>query len=468
LRSLVLFPHQLFEAALSVPADRVYLVEDELFFSQVLFHKQKLVLHRASMGAFARRFQNARIVPSIDAIEGEPIFFDPVDDWLERRIRARFPGVEFLSSPMFLCEPVHLQPHFELKRASMASFYAAQRKRLGILLTPEGGPIGGKWSFDAENRRKLPKVYPVPPPQMSGIDPAVARAAAEIDAEFPDHPGCCQNLRFPITHEEARQWLDNFLAEQLAEFGPFEDAVSVQHPVLFHSQLTPMLNTGLLTPREVVDATLRFAQRKEVPIASLEGFLRQIIGWREFMRGAYVHYGRAMRTRNELGLTRKLGPRFWTGETGLAPAHLAIRRALDSAYIHHIERLMILGSLMVLLRVHPDEVYRWFMELTIDAHDWVMVPNVYGMSQFADGGLITTKPYVSGSNYLRNMSDIPTGDWCDDWDALFWCFVEDYRPMFERNPRTSAMTKYLDRKSPAQRAAIRERANALITRLTLP
>lgn len=350
----------------------------------------------------------------------------------------------------------------------MASFYAAQRKRLGILLTPDGGPEGGQWSFDPENRKKLPKGFPVPPPQIANASTEVAKAAQEIDREFPDHPGRAQDLRFLFTHVEARRWLDNFLQEQLAEFGPYEDAVSVQHPVLFHSQLTPMLNIGLLTPQEVIDATLHHAARHEVPLASLEGFIRQIIGWREFMRGAYVRHGRQMRTQNHVGLTRKLGPQFWTAETGLAPADLAIRRALDSAYIHHIERLMILGSLMLMLRVHPDEVYRWFMEMTIDAYDWVMVPNVYGMSQFADGGRITTKPYVSGSNYLRNMSDVPPGEWCDDWDALFWCFVEDYRPMFERNPRTSAMTKHLDRKSPESRAALRERANTLIARLTLP
>ena len=208
----------------------------------------------------------------------------------------------------------------------------------------------------------------------------------------------------------------------------------------------PALNLGLLEPLEVVQAALDHADAvagtvDEVPLAGLEGFVRQVVGWREYLRGVYVVHGRRLRTRNLLGMDRPLPQGFWDASTGLDPVDLVVRRVLDRGWCHHIERLMVLGNAMLLLRVDPDEVYTWFSAMFVDAYDWVMVPNVYAMSQFAGGELVTTKPYVSGSNYLRKMSDLPTGEWCDDWDALFWTFVRDHLDGFRGNPRSSMMAR---------------------------
>ncbi len=204
-----------------------------------------------------------------------------------------------------------------------------------------------------------------------------------------------------------------------------------------------MLNIGLLTPKQVVEAVL--AHGEEVPLNSLEGFIRQVIGWREFVRLIYVHAGTKQRTRNFWGLSQKLPASFYSGTTGIAPFDASVERTLNHAYCHHIERLMVLGNFMLLCDIAPDAVYRWFMEMFIDSYDWVMVPNVYGMSQHADGGLMTTKPYISGSSYILKMSDYPKGTWTTIWDGLYWRFVHRQREFFSQNPRMRVMVGQLDR-----------------------
>ena len=226
-----------------------------------------------------------------------------------------------------------------------------------------------------------------------------------------------------------------------------------------------MLNSGLLTPHQIVEETLAFAKKNNVPLNSLEGFIRQIIGWREFMRGMYLLHHVSARNRNFWQFTRRLPPSFYDGTTGIEPVDLAIRRTLETGYCHHIERLMVLGNFMLLCRIHPDDVYRWFMELFIDAYDWVMVPNVYSMSQFADGGIFTTKPYLSGSNYLKKMSDFKKGPWCDVWDALFWTFIADYKDVFAKNARLSRMTWMLDKMDSEKFDAHRANADAFFAKL---
>jgi deoxyribodipyrimidine photolyase-related protein len=208
-----------------------------------------------------------------------------------------------------------------------------------------------------------------------------------------------------------------------------------------------MLNVGLITPDEVLRKALTFANENNVPLNSTEGFVRQIIGWREFIRGVYLAKGGEERTRNFWGFDRKIPDSFYTGETGIPPVDKTIKKVLETGYCHHIERLMVLGNFMLLCEIDPDEVYRWFMELFIDAYDWVMVPNIYGMSQFADGGLTSTKPYISGSNYLMKMSDYPKGEWQETWDGLFWRFMHVHRDFFDSNPRLSMLVRNLDRMS---------------------
>jgi deoxyribodipyrimidine photolyase-related protein len=463
--ALLLFPHQLFESNCArARGRRVYLVEDALFFDQYRFHQQKLVLHRATMKMHAdwvrEAAESVHYVESAQAATMQDLvrrlladgvdevdLIDPVDDWLQQRLdRAlREAGVRFRvhDTPMFLSTPGFLHESLGGRRKLlMASFYAWQRRGLGVLMEGDK-PVGGKWSFDAENRKRLPKA--VQPPGAPAVAPnAYVREAKQYVAQrYGANPGRAADFRYPATYADARAWLHAFLEERFALFGDYEDAISVRSRTLFHSVLTPALNTGLLTPREVLDAALAHARARAVPLNSLEGFVRQVIGWREFMRGAYVFKGRAQRTRNYWQHARPIPRAFWTGTTGIDPVDMVIRRVQDHAWAHHIERLMVMANFMLLCEFDPDEVYRWFMELFIDAYDWVMVPNVYGMALHADGGTITTKPYISAASYILKMSDFRRGAWSEVWDGLFWRFIAQHEDFFDANPRLSVMTRQL-------------------------
>lgn len=475
----LVFPHQLFTEHLDAPAGTVFvLVEDDLFFRQYRFHVQKLILHRASMRRFADRLRAAdRDVEVIEtdaaATSGERLasllerlqpsevsVFDVVDDWLSRDLgraisRAGLADgvLDVLESPNFLTSRAQIADWFGSHPARMQQFYSWQRQRLDILV--DGGqPVGGQWSYDAENRKKLPRGHAVPELVWPERHPVVDEAIAWVGEEFPDNPGSAVSFHWPTSHDEADASYETFLTERFSQFGPFEDAISATHPFLFHSVITPALNIGLLSPADVVGRALDHADTThEVDLPSLEGFIRQVIGWREYMRATYVLYGRRMRSMNRLRHTRPLDPGWWTASTGLPPVDLVVERVLEHGWSHHIERLMVAGNAMCLLRTEPGAVYEWFMEMYVDAYDWVMVPNVYAMSQFAAGEAVTTKPYVSGSNYLRKMSDLPKGDWTDDWDGLYWTFVRDHREVFEANFRAKMMTSMYDGMDPAKKAA---------------
>ena len=471
----LVFPHQLFEEHLDAERGTVFvLVEDDLFFRQYAFHTHKLVLHRASMRRFAGRLRESSFdVELVDSSAERSTHdqlvalltrrapqrvtvYDVVDDWLLRNTTAALEacGLELgpddvPESPNFLTTRAQVQEWFGGRQARMQHFYQWQRTRLDILMDGTE-PAGGRWSFDTENRKKLPRGHAVPtttwPERHGDVDAAIDW----VRTEFSDNPGDPGTFIWPTTHEEARRAFDEFLEQRLVEFGPYEDAVSVEHPFLFHSVMTPGLNIGLLSPDEVVERALTVGG---VDLPSLEGFVRQVIGWREYMRATYVVHGRRMRSSNHLGHTRRLAPGWWTAETGLDPVDHVIGQVLERGWAHHIERLMVLGNAMCLLRTDPDDVYEWFMEMFVDAYDWVMVPNVYAMSQFAAGTSITTKPYVSGSNYLRKMTDFGRGEWDTDWDGLYWTFVRDHREVFESNPRARMMPRMYDALEPATKAA---------------
>lgn len=466
MQAAIVFPHQLFERNPAlVGLSKAYLVEDPLFFKQYRFHAQKIVLHRASMKAYAasliRDGFEVRYVESALLERTEDLgkilhkdkvravrFVDPTDDWLERRLlsgleKFKIAG-EKLADPCFLTDDDFAQSWFSSRQKFFfTDFYIQQRKRLGILIDDDRKPVGGKWSFDTENRKKLPKGTKLQPLPSYAQNKFVEEAIEYTKNEFPGNYGSAADFDFPIDHKQARKALSNFLDRRFASFGEYEDAIVQNESFLFHSVLTPALNIGLLSPREVVDEALK--RIDDVPMNSLEGFIRQVIGWREFIRQMYRFRGRQQRLGNFWNHTRKLSSRWYTGELGIEPVDCSIRRVVEHSYTHHIERLMILGNFMLLTEVDPNEVYRWFMELFIDAYDWVMVPNVYGMSQFADGGLMTTKPYLSGSSYVLKMSDYKKGDWSPIWDALYWRFIDRHRDFFSSNPRMSVMVSQLNR-----------------------
>ena len=466
----LIFPHQLFCEHPCLQKKRpVYLVEEWLFFRQYAFHKKKLVLHRASMQFYKHWLQDhgfsVNYIETTDTrndvrnliafLAGQGIthiyIADPADNWLSQRIAKNCiqysikPVIE--NSPGFLNTMDEISGYFDQRKTYFQTdFYTHQRKQRKILLEPNGKPAGGKWTFDAENRLRFPKTAKLPPVPFQKKNSWVDEAEIYINTHFPENYGNLSGQNFFVTtYSDAEQWLDDFMQNRLQKFGDYEDAIVAKESLLYHSALTPMLNIGLLTPQQVVNSVLANASENKIPINSLEGFLRQIIGWREYIRIVYEREGSKQRTRNFWQFRRKIPESFWNGSTGIPPIDITIQKILETGYCHHIERLMVLGNFMLLCEFDPDEVYRWFMELFIDSYDWVMVPNVYGMTQFADGGLMTTKPYISGSNYLMKMSDYEKGDWQPIWDGLFWRFMHTHRNFFLQNPRLGMLVGTFDK-----------------------
>jgi deoxyribodipyrimidine photolyase-related protein len=459
--AVLIYPHQLFEENALCTKDRVvFVIEEPLFFTQYRFHTQKLVLHRASMRAYydtlvqtghsvhyveSKDIETTKdIVTILQSHDIEKVYlYDVVDDWLERRLSlaCKENAIEYsvVETPLFLTDTKSFLEYFERQTGSrkyfMKNFYEWQRKRLDILIDEDGKPTGGSWSFDTENRKKVPKGLVLPEYPQKNNSPYVTEAIEYIQKNFSQNYGDSKRFFYPVTHGEAKKWLKDFLEQKLSQFGPYEDAMTTHNGLLFHSVLSPLLNIGLLTPDYVIEKTLDFSKKNNTPIASLEGFVRQIIGWREYMRAIYVIEGKNIRTKNYFHASKNIPETFWTGTTGILPIDHTIKNTLNTSYSHHIERLMVMGNFMNLCGFEPHQVYRWFMEMYIDAYDWVMVPNVYSMALYADGGIITTKPYISGSNYILKMSDYPKGSWSETWDALFWNFVGQHFNALQKEGR---------------------------------
>lgn len=466
----LLFPHQLFQNNPIVGTAPIYLVETALFFNQYPFHKQKIAFHRATMKCYTDFLtKQGYQVHYIEAIseKSDPKqllkflaqkkittidYIDPTDFLLHKYLveTAKKYNITLnkTENPLFINTTHELAAFFKpnKKKFFQTSFYKNERKRLNILLEKNGSPTGGKWTYDSENRKKYPKTKIPPPISFPSKSNYYAEAVTYVNKHFSTNYGqLTEQPLYPTDFKTTKQWLTAFLEQRFHEFGHYEDAIVAEASILHHSVLTPMLNVGLLTPQYIIQQALEFATKNNVPLNSLEGFIRQIIGWREFIRGMYEAKSVEQRTKNFWGFTRKIPPSFYNGTTGILPVDKTIKKILRDGYCHHIERLMVLGNFMLLCEFDPDEVYKWFMELFIDAYDWVMVPNIYGMSQFADGGLFATKPYISGSNYLLKMSDYPKGEWQEIWDGLFWRFMHINRDFFLKNPRLGMLVRNLDR-----------------------
>jgi deoxyribodipyrimidine photolyase-related protein len=454
----LVFPHQLYKNSTLVQAcEKIYLIEDDLYFNQYKFHKQKLVLHRASMKYYADYISDktsVRYVQLTDKLSLESIldknqknqihYFIPDDYLLERRINRfikkyniesiQYENPNFINTQKEVSDLLKVQ-----KKYLMASFYSESRKRHKILLEDDNKPVGGKWSFDADNRKKVPKGTPIPKYKHPTENKYITEAKDYVEKNFKRNYGDIDSFYYPITHKKAEEHLNQFIQERFVLFGDYEDAIVKEEHWLWHSVLTPMLNIGLLCPKQIINEVLKAHSAQHFPLNSLEGFIRQILGWREFIRGIYTLDGVKQRTTNHFGYSRKIPKSFWTGDTGIVPIDQTIQKLLKTGYSHHIERLMVMGNFMMLCEFDPDEVYQWFMEMYVDAYDWVMVPNVYGMTQYADGGLMTTKPYCSGSNYILKMSDYKKGEWCKTWNALYWRFIYVNQEEFAKNRRMSMM-----------------------------
>ncbi len=477
----LVFPHQLFEEHPAVSSSRkIYLIEDSLFFGDphhpLSFHRHKLLLHRATMAAWRQaRQRSGHQVELVSYVEGLTIR-DLLPNWaaegvrkvhivylsdylLTRRIEqtAAQAGIRIIwyDSPMFLSPPSWLAEQMLPEPPRMHHFYAAQRNRMRLLLQPGSNkPLGGRWSFDEDNRKPWRKSTVAPPEPSISRQPEVQKilseAADSVNRDFSENPGETEGFWYPVTSQEAEEWFIHFLEQRLLLFGPFEDAIAPEETTLYHSILTPALNIGLITPQGVLKImeqqgllNVQTLEQEAGLLQSVEGFIRQLVGWREYIHGLYVFHGTRQRKGNFWNVHRPMPPVMYTGETGLLPLDTVVQRVMKRSYCHHIERLMIAGNAMLLAEIDPNAVYRWFMELFIDAYDWVMVPNVYGMSQFADGGLMASKPYVSGGNYIKKMSSFSGGAWETTWTALFWRFLSIHRSFFEKQPRMSVLTRRL-------------------------
>lgn len=403
------------------------------------------------------------------------LLYEIEDKFFSQRILASLKQagvtVQLLPSPMFLTSRSQFADYLKTtKRPFMKSFYQAQRHRLQILIEADGKPVGGQWSFDELNRKSLPKTLQPPEPerktQLSELEHTALVATCQTF--FPDHPGTAATPWFPVERAGARRWLKDFIDHRLASFGPYEDALTERSDFVFHSGLSPFLNCGWLTPEEVVRAILAAAAKKNLPLNSIEGFIRQVIGWREFIRGIYQHYSTEQDQQNFWGHHRKLTQAWYQGNTGVGPLDQVIAKVQRLGYAHHIERLMVVSNLMLLLEIHPQEAHRWFMEMFLDSSDWVMGPNVYGMGLFSDGGIFATKPYICGSNYYRKMGDTSPSDWHEAVDGLYWGFIDKHQAFFLKNPRLSMMVRSLAKINPERKSRIYAAAEALKQRITAP
>ncbi len=468
----------------------VVLVEDMALCRRYRYHRQKLLFVIEAMRAYARTLRKAGFEVRHFRLDDGMSWREALSSVAEDKsatvlchFEIESPGLDeavrkfaarhdlerrVITTPMFIDTREAFAAHVSGRRAvRLAPYYQSMRQRLDVLLTDDGAPIGGRWSFDQDNRKKLPRSVSPPAPNVAKASRSLAGTRREIADRFEDHPGGMEEFWLPVTHESAEHWLDDFLVHRFHDFGPYEDALTERSDFVYHSGLSPLLNVGLLTPHEVLGRALEFARKENVPLNSLEGFVRQLIGWREFVHGVFHTSRDTLETGNVWAGDRALSHAWYEGTTGLDPLDHVIEKTLRLGYAHHIERLMVVANVMNLCGVHPTHAYRWFMEMFVDAYEWVMVPNVFGMGLASDGGTFTTKPYVCASNYLRKMGDYPAGDWCEVMDGLYWRFIAKHADRLTANPRMRPIVANAKRVLERRPAALGA-ADAFIERVTVP
>ncbi len=377
------------------------------------------------------------------------------------------PNTFFIASLQQFCHRIN-------KNYRLENFYREMRKTTGYLMQ-DNKPEGGKWNYDKDNRKSLPKNIIIPPLPQFSPDPITQEVMDLVNDYLPHNFGRLVGFNFAVTRSQALQLLTDFVDRRLANFGIYEDAIKVGEPFLFHSVLSLYLNNGLLLPQEVCEAVISAYAAKKAPLNSVEGFIRQIIGWREYIRIYYEAMMPAVRHSNHFGFTYDLPDLYWSGNTDLVCLKDAVSHVLNHGYSHHIQRLMVLSNFSNLTFTNPQALNYWFWFAYVDAYEWVELPNVLGMSTFADGGILASKPYVSGGNYINKMSNCcqqcpydvkqKTGDRACPFNYLYWHFVDRHRQVFMENGRVSLMTQMYDQKDDREKEAIRTSAEQFITNL---
>jgi deoxyribodipyrimidine photolyase-related protein len=360
------------------------------------------------------------------------------------------------------------------KQLRMEYFYRKMRRKTGLLMEGDN-PAGGKWNYDQENRKAPPKDIKTPGPMQFTPDDETEEVLDLVERRFGDHFGDLRPFHFAVTRADALRAMAHFIRHGLPLFGDYQDAMMTGQKWLYHSVLSPYLNIGLLHPMEVCEAAEEAWKAGEVPLNAAEGFIRQILGWREFVRGIYFLEGEDYPQRNALGHDRALPPLYWGAETEVHCLSQAVTQTREEAYAHHIQRLMVTGNFALLAGVDPQEVHEWYLAVYADAFEWAEAPNTVGMSQFADGGIVGSKPYVSSGAYINRMSDYckscaysvsrKVGEGACPFNLLYWHFLDRHRERFSANPRMGNMYRSWDRMDAGKRAQILEEADAFLARL---
>lgn len=450
--------------------DFLLLYEPMSAFYEIKSHKQKIVFLISALRHFKQKITHQNIMHK--KIEKNT---HSLDKYLKEIHDSNSFSILYISKPsdfktlkdlMYFCQSNNVElkvledkkfittnKDFEIwsegKKTTILEFYYRWlRKKHSILMTNDRKPIGDKWNLDKENRKGISKLTEnIPKRKKIKNDDITIEVMIEVESIFPSSFGSLENFNWSVTHEGAKEVFKDFLDRFLPNFGSFQDAINKDNSFMFHSLLSPYLNAGLLDPMQCIkEAEKRYLNPAyEIPLNSVEGFIRQILGWREFIMGVYWQNMPQYKDLNFWSHDKNLSDSWYEGTTGIPPLDDAIKESIDYGYTHHINRLMIISNLMNLSGVNPNKMYQWFMEMYIDSADWVMVPNVYGMGSYADGGIFSTKPYICGSSYMLRMSNYKKGEWCDVVDGLYWRFIDKNIGFFEKNPRLSLMTRALGR-----------------------
>ena len=494
--ALLLYPNQLFAPELLPKADVIYLIEEPLFFGRdnnrsLNMHKQKLVLHRASM----RRYIEEVLWPNdlnVEYIELKDIeftadvlvraqqagvevvmVFDPTDDLLESRLKKALDDtvetpfeLRVLPSPSFMLKRGEVRDYFTTKaNPKFNDFYQWQRERFNILIDENYRPVGEKWQIEAK-QQILDEGQVAPGFKAFGDNDFVKDAKKWVENNFINNPGQVDSFFWPTSNSEALAWLNDFISIRLEASAYFKDEIDSQAILLFHSGISALLNCGLLTPLQVVDTVLAAHHKSPIDLASLEGFIRSVIGYREFVRGLYVTGSNLAKPQPLPSQVRSLSSQWWDGTTGLLPLDDVIKKVLAHAFVTHPERLMIISNLMILCEISPEEAYRWQAAMLIDAYDWMIAPNVYGVAQLSNLNSMLSQPYITSAEYILGVSHYQKDIWCDIWDGLFWAFVEKHKDLLKGKSHLASTIEHLAKITPEHRRIISYRAQDFITSIS--
>ena len=446
-----------------------------VFLISALRHYKKLIKHENLIHVKIQKNLNLNLVSYLDSLYKKNCFdtlyvtkpsdFKTLKD-LMYFCQSHEVNLEVFDDKKFISTTEDYEVWSDGKKTTIQEYYYRWlRKKFNILMNENGKPVGDKWNFDKDNRKGISQLKTeVPKRNKIKTDQVTIEVMIEVEDIFQSSPGNLEKFNWAVTHEDAWSLFLEFLEIFLPNYGSFQDAINKDDPFMYHSLLSPYFNAGLLDPLSCVNA-VEDAYKKSngaIPINSVEGFVRQILGWREFIMGVYWDNMPQYKQFNFWSHGKNLTDSWYEGSTGIPPLDTAIIESNNFGYTNHINRLMIISNLMNLSGIHPDEIYKWFMEMYIDSADWVMVPNVYGMGTFADGGIFSTKPYICGSSYMLRMSNHKKGEWCDVVDGLYWSFIERNINFFEKNPRLSLMTKALGKLDKDRKKMIYSKAKEFV------